>query len=153
MADTVRLIGPSQRAHAHRLIDAAPSGYVLKLAPETRRDRQNARMWAMIADLQRQVPELRDYSADDIKTRFLHALGAEMRFLPELEGSGVFPVGLRSSTLTVAQFGGLIELIGMYGAKRGVVFSEPEENGDATFGNYRRQGLGDRPQRQRASSD
>jgi hypothetical protein len=47
-----------------------------------------------------------------------------MRFLPALEGEGMFPVGLRSSTLTVSQFSGLIELLYAYGAKHGVRWSE-----------------------------
>jgi hypothetical protein len=126
MNHTVRLIGASQKAHAHRLIDEAPADFVMKLAKETRRDVQNRKLWPMLADLQRQVPALAPYSADDIKLRFLNALGTEMRFLPALEGEGMFPIGLRSSTLTVAQFAGLIELIFAFGAKHGVRWSEPE---------------------------
>jgi hypothetical protein len=126
MNHTVRLIGASQKAHAHRLIDEAPADFVMKLAKETRRDVQNRKLWPMLADLQRQVPALAPYSADDIKLRFLNALGTEMRFLPALEGEGMFPLGLSSSALTVAQFSGLIELIYAYGAKHGVRWSEPE---------------------------
>lgn len=126
MSKTVRLIGETQKAHAKHLIDAAPADYVMKLAKETRRDIQNRKLWPMIADLQRQVPELASYSADDTKLRFLNALGVEMRFLPTLEGEGMFPVGLRSSTLTVAQFAALIELLYAYGAERGVRWSEPK---------------------------
>lgn len=124
---TVRLIGPTQKAHAKRLIDEAPANYVMKLAEETRRDAQNRKLWPMIADLQRQVPEMATYSADDIKLRFLNALGVEMRFLPALEGAGAFPVGLRSSTLTVSQFAGLIELLYEFGARHDVRWSEPRQ--------------------------
>lgn len=122
---TVYLAGETQRAYAKRLIDTAPAGYVVKIAAETRRDAQNRKMHPMIADLQRQVPELASYSAEDIKLRFLNALGVELRFLPTLEGQGTFPVGLRSSTLTVDQFSGLIELLYAYGAKHDVRWSEP----------------------------
>jgi hypothetical protein len=122
--NTVRLIGESQKAHAKRLIDEAPADFVMKLAKETRRDIQNRKLWPMIADIQRQGPAMAPYSAEDIKLRFLNALGVEMRFLPALEGEGMFPVGLRSSTLTVAQFSGLIELLYAYGAKHGVRWSE-----------------------------
>lgn len=113
------------RKRAHDLIDKAPTGWVMKLAAPTRSDDQNRKLWALIADIQRQVPEMATYSAEDIKNRFLHALGAEMRFLPELEGAGVFPVGSRSSTLTVEQFSGLIELIYAYGSKHNVIWSGP----------------------------
>ena len=126
MADTVRLVGPRQVAHAHSLIDAAPVGYVMKLAAETRRDAQNRKLWPMLTDLQRQVPGMATFALDDIKHRFLNALGVEMRFLPTLEGEGMFPVGMRSSTLTVAQFSGLIELIYAFGAQHNVEWSEPK---------------------------
>lgn len=125
MANTVRLVGDTQRAYAKRLIDEAPQGHVMKIAAETRRDAQNRKLWPMLADLQRQVPELATYNADDIKLRFLNLLGVEMRFLPALEGQGMFPVGLRSSTLTVEQFSSLVELLYKFGAEYGVIWSEP----------------------------
>lgn len=128
---TITLRGPSQREFAHRVIDQAPDGYVVKVAAETRRDAQNRKLWPMLADLQHQVEELVTYSADDIKLRFLHALGAEMRFLPALEGQGMFPIGLRSSTLTVDQFSALVELLYAYGARHGVRWSDPAERNAA----------------------
>lgn len=124
---TVRLVGDKQRAYAKRLMDEVPEGHVVKIAKETRTDDQNRKLWPMLADIQRQVPEMATYSAEDIKLRFLNALGTEMRFLPALEDEGMFPVGLRSSTLTKAQFAGLIELIYAYGAKHDVRWTEPVE--------------------------
>lgn len=124
----VRLIGETQRAYAKRLIDGADHGYVMRLGAETRRDEQNRKLWPMLKDIQQQVTGMEVYSTEDIKLRFLNALGAEMRFLPELEGAGMFPVGLRSSTLTVAQFSGLIELLYAFGAKHEVRWSEPKRD-------------------------
>jgi hypothetical protein len=105
----------------------APTGWVMKLSAETRRDAQNRKLWPMLQDIQRQVPGMAAYSTEDIKARFMNALGTEMRFLPTLEGEGAFPVGLKSSTLTVAQFAGLIELIYAFGAKHDVRWSDPAE--------------------------
>lgn len=122
---TITLRGPSQRAYAKQVIDQAPDGHVVRIAAETRRDAQNRKLWPMLADLQRQVPAMATYSTEDIKLRFLNALGSEMRFLPALEGEGMFPVGLRSSTLTVQQFSALVELIYAFGAKHDVRWSEP----------------------------
>ena len=124
-AQSIRLVGQSQRDFAKQMIDAAPAGYIVKFAAETRRDAQNRKLWPMIADIQRQVPQMAAYSAEDIKLRFLNALGTELRFLPALEGQGMFPVGMRSSTLTIEQFGGLLELIYAFGAKHNVRWSEP----------------------------
>lgn len=124
-ARTVRLVGDRQRAHAKTLIDAAPDGYVMKIGAETRRDAQNRKLWPMLQDLINQVPRFATINREDLKLRFLNALGVEMRFLPTLEEEGLFPVGLKSSTLTVQQFSGLIELIYAEGAKHGVKWSEP----------------------------
>lgn len=120
-----RLVGPVPRENAKRAIDEAPEGHVVKIGAETRRDAQNRKMYAMIRDIQRGAPEMAVFNADDIKLRFLDALGAELRFLPKLEGQGMFPCGLKSSTLTVAQFNGLIDLLYEYGARKGVVWTEP----------------------------
>jgi hypothetical protein len=125
--NSVRLTGDVQRAHAKRLIDEAPAGWVMKLGAETRRDAQNRKLWPMLQDIQRQVPGFDTYSTEDIKHRFLNALGTEMRFLPTLEGEGMFPVGMRSSTLTVQQFAALIELLYQFGAKHNVRWSDPAE--------------------------
>lgn len=125
--NSVRLTGDTQRAHAKRLIDQAPDGWVMKLGAETRRDAQNRKLWPMLQDVQRQVDGFENFSTEDMKFRFLNALGTEMRFLPTLEGEGMFPVGMKSSTLTVAQFAALIELIYQFGAKHGVRWSDPVE--------------------------
>jgi hypothetical protein len=123
----VRLIGETQRAHARHLIDIADAGDIMQLSKPTRTLDQNAKLWPMLEDLQSQVLELEMYSVEDIKLRFLNALGVEMRFLPTLEGQGLFPVGMRSSTLTKEQFSGLIELLYAYGAKHEVRWSDPAE--------------------------
>lgn len=122
---SVKLIGQRQRQYACELIAKAPDGYVVKIAAENRRDAQNRKLWPMLGDIQKQVPGFATFSAEDIKNRFLNALGAEMRFLPTLEGEGMFPVGMKSSTLTVAQFSALVELVYQFGAKHSVKWSEP----------------------------
>jgi hypothetical protein len=127
MSATVRLLGPTQRDYAHRLIEGAPADHVMKLGKETRTDAQNRKLWPMIQDIQRQVPEMATFNRNDIKLRFLNALGTELRFLPTLENEGIFPVGLSSSELTVAQFSGLVELLYKWGAEHGVVWTEPKE--------------------------
>jgi hypothetical protein len=124
IAQIIKLATNAQRDRAKMLIDNAPVGYVVRLGEPTRNLDQNAKLHAMIADIQAQVDDMARFSAEDVKLRFMNALGMEMRFLPELDGAGVFPVGLKSSTLTVAQFSGLIELLYKYGAEHGVRWTE-----------------------------
>jgi NinB protein len=120
---TTRLVGQSQRERAKQLIDSAPDGYIATVGEETRSDRQNRLMWPLIQDIQRQVGGADAYTADDTKLRLMNLYQNEMRMLPVLEGQGHFMVGQRSSKLTKAQFGDLIETIYAYGARHGVNWS------------------------------
>lgn len=120
---TIRIVGDRQRDYAVQQVREAPQGYVVTIAEETRTQEQNRLMWPLIADMRAQIADMQMHSAEDIKLRFLNALGQEMRFLPELEGGGMFPVGQRSSTLTKKQFSALIEIMFHHGAKNGVRWS------------------------------
>ena len=124
MKATYKLINPHVVNNAVEAVRNAPAGHIVTISEPTRTLEQNSKLWPMLADIQRQVPSMARYSADDIKARFLHALGMEMRWLPELEGSGVFPVGMRSSTLTKTQFAALVELLYKFGAENQVKWSE-----------------------------
>lgn len=121
---SIKLTTRQARQRAHALLDAAPEGYVMALGEETRSDLQNRLMWPLIKDIQEQVAGMETFSPDDTKIRFLHALGQELRFLPELEGSGMFPVGQRSSTLSKTQFSALLELMFAFGGKHNVRWSQ-----------------------------
>jgi hypothetical protein len=123
----IRLVGPPQRAYAHQCISEAKDGEVVRIGAETRSEEQNRKLWPMLADLRDQVDWLGEYTTDDIKLMFLNRLGVELRFLPTLERQGMFPVGLRSSTLTKDQFSGLIELLYQFGAENDVRWTEPVE--------------------------
>ncbi|MFC4727131.1 recombination protein NinB [Coralloluteibacterium thermophilus] len=108
---------------------------------------QNARMWAVLHDIARQVgyrkPRWRGdrlveeggYVAFEIEPRAIaltpeewkDVLSAALwrpRRLPGLEG-GVVAVGLRTSSLTKRQMSDLIELAHAFGAEHGVRWSEP----------------------------
>jgi hypothetical protein len=124
---TLLLSSKRDREKAHRWIDKAPEDFALRMGKATRSDVQNRKMWPMIQDIKRQVPEMAVYTEEQIKLRFLDALGTEMVFLPKLSGEGMFPVGMRSSTLTKAQFGGLLDLLYEYGARHDVKWSDPQE--------------------------
>lgn len=125
MAQTVILRGVSQRGLAHKLIDAAPVGAVVTVKEATRNADQNARMWAMLSDISRAKPDGRKHPPETWKALFMHSLGYETRFEMGLNGEP-FPVGFRSSRLTVRQMADLITFIAEYGDRHGVHWSEPE---------------------------
>jgi NinB protein len=120
---TIRLTGPLQRQTAIQCVNDAPDGYVCVVAPETRRDAQNAKMWAMLADISRAMPLGRRHTPDDWKAILMSACGWEVQFIEGLDGRP-FPQGFRSSKMTVKQMADLITYMTAFGAENGVRWSE-----------------------------
>lgn len=131
MAQTVILRGDTQRALARKLIDAAPVDAVVTIREATRNLDQNARLWAMLSDVSRAKPEGRRWTPETWKAAFMHSLGHQVQFCEGLDGSGPFPLGFRSSRLTVRQMADLITCVDEYGSRHGVVWSEPVKTENA----------------------
>lgn len=125
---TYALRTPYQKERFIRDVMRAPTNWYGMLAEGTRTHPQNAKLHAALSDIQRQVPDMKAYTIADMKLRFMDALGTELRFLPKLEGQGMFPVGLRTSTLSVEQFSALLEIVLAYGAQNGVVWSDEQQD-------------------------
>lgn len=120
------LIGPSQREFAKAQIDAAPDKAVVTIREKSRTDDQNRLMWPLLADIARADPIGLGYDDEEYKTIFMRELKLyQPKFLRGLDGD-IFPVGARSSKLTVAQFADLITCIQEYGDRHGVVWTEPQ---------------------------
>ncbi len=124
MSDTIFLTTRQARQRAHALLDAAPEGYVVKIAEPRRNDAQNARMWAMLSDIAKAMPLGRRHTPDDWKAIFMNACGWECQFIEGLDGRP-FPQGFRSSRMTVKQMANLITFMTAFGAQQGVRWSEP----------------------------
>lgn len=120
MTQTVILDSRFRRDQAHRLIDAAPVGAVMTIAPAKRTTDQNARFWAMLSDISRAKPEGRMWPPETWKAAFMHLLGHQVRFADGLDNSGPFPVGFRSSRLSKQQMSDLIECATEYAVRHGV---------------------------------
>lgn len=125
MTQTIILHSPSQLAYAKQLIDRAPKGAVLTIRESTRSNEQNAKMWAMLSDISRAKPEGRRWTPETWKAAFMHFLGHQVQFCEGLDGCSPFPVGFRSSRLTVSQMADLITCIIEYGDRFGVAWTDP----------------------------
>ncbi len=125
---TAILHTPHNREFAHGLIDRAPNGAVVTVKEATRNNEQNARMWAMLSDISCAKPEGRHWTTDVWKAAFMHSLGHQVQFCEGLDGQGPFPMGFRTSRLTVKEMADLITVIGEYGDRHGVIWSEPERS-------------------------
>ena len=112
---------------AHGWIDAVPFGTSVEFREARRSSEANAKMWACLSDVSRQVVHMgRHYPADTWKILFMAALGQEMKFIPALDGVSFVPLGYRSSELSKAEMSELIELILQWGTEHGVVFHDPD---------------------------
>jgi hypothetical protein len=123
----IRLLGPTQRAHACTKVMAAPDGWVMRLSEPTRSLDQNAKLWALLEDVARAEPIGWKQTPEAWKCIFMQATGWESAFLPGLSG-GFFPIGFRSSRLTVRQMADLITYIHAFCAEQRIPLSDPERD-------------------------
>lgn len=131
----VKLDTASNRAFAKRAIDRAPAEFVADIHEGKRSDDQNRALWGLLNQIQKQRPTHNGVKmdADLWKCVFMNALGVEMKMLPTLDSDGFFPIGHRSSQLTVSQFANLLELMLAWCAREGLEikhFDEAAKDGE-----------------------
>jgi len=120
---TIHLIDSQRRKYAYECIQNAPEDYVCTIQKKTRTLDQNAKLWAMLNDVSRQVEWYgRKLSSEDWKNIFTASL---MQFdtVPGIDG-GIVVLGQSTSRMTVSIMRDLIELMHAFGAEHGVNFSD-----------------------------
>jgi hypothetical protein len=139
---TLKLTG-SNRAKAYKGIEAAiakskqpgAKPWVLELRERTRTDEQNDALHGLIDQILKQRPVQNGDPMDKAKYKaaFMYALGHEMPMQRTLDGKGWFPLGLRTSKLTVSEFSELMEFILAWCAEQGLVIEhfDSQESGEA----------------------
>ena len=91
---------------------------------------QNAKLWAMLADIARQVEwpvngVMQRLDSEDWKALMTAAVRQEVRMAAGISG-GVVMLGVSTKRMSVAELGDLIEFMYAFGAERGVVWKEPK---------------------------
>lgn len=110
---------------AHRYIESAPMGTRVEFKAAKRSLPQNDHMWSLLTDISVQKEHHgRKYTPDQWKVIFLAAIGREVQFIPQLNGSGFIPWGQSSSDLSKKEMSDLIEFILAWGAENGVAFHD-----------------------------
>lgn len=127
MTQTVILHGDRQRRIAAEIIAMAPKGAVVTVKAASRTLDQNALLWAVLSDISRAKPEGRRWTPETWKCAFMHTLGHQVQFCEGLDDSGPFPLGFRSSRLTVGQMADLLTVALEYGDRHGVAWSDEVE--------------------------
>jgi hypothetical protein len=125
----VKLIDAKRRAYAVTQVMAAPVGWIMTLREPTRTLDQNNRFWAMLTDLSVQRAGGFIATPEEWKLLVMHAAGYECQFMEGLDGRP-FPIGFRSSRLSVKQMTLLMVWMSAYGDEQGITWTEPlEERG------------------------
>lgn len=125
----VKITGERQRMYALTCVEECEAGSVMTIARPRRSTEQNAKMWAMLSDVARSEPEGRQWTPETWKDAFMHSLGHQVLFVDALDGSGPFPVGFKSSGLTVPQMSDLITVIQEYGDRHDVSWRDTQNFG------------------------
>ena len=125
MRHPLKISSEAMRARAYAYVDRLPLGGMIYFEPEPKRTLDaNAKMWAMLADISKQVRHNGvEYSPEVWKVLMMSSLGHECRFVMGLDGEAV-PMGFRTSQMTVSQMSDLIEWMYKFGAENGVLWTE-----------------------------
>lgn len=112
------------RERAAHWCRTAEPGTRVEFKRPRRSTEQNARMWAMLTDVSTQVDWYGSrLSPEDWKDVFSASL-RRARVVPGLDAGTFVPLGMRTSDMTKAEMGDLMELIAAFGAERGVRFHD-----------------------------
>jgi hypothetical protein len=126
MSSVFRLVHQTARQRAVEAVKSAPEGYVVSVKEPTRSLEQNARLWAMLGDVSRQVDWYgKRLTSEDWKHIFSSSL-RRLEVVPNLDGTGFVALGMSTSRMSKREMSDLIELIAAFGAERGVEWSELE---------------------------
>ena len=123
-----RLVHATARQMASRACIQAPDGYVVEIKPRTRSLDQNAKMWAMLADLSGQIDWYGQRLTSEEWKDVLTAALKKQKVVPGLDG-GFVVIGARTRNMTIREMSELVELMYAFGAERDVKWSEPVEQG------------------------
>ncbi|MCG1042520.1 recombination protein NinB [Mycetohabitans sp. B8] len=119
-----RLVHLTARQLASRACINAPHGYVCEIRPRTRSLEANAKMWALLADVARQVHWHGErLTAEEWKDVFTAGL-KKQKVVPGIDG-GFVVIGARTRAMTVREMSDVIELIYAFGVEHGVKWSAP----------------------------
>lgn len=121
-------ISKANRELIRRWLDRAPDGFRIEIAEPKRTEAQNRLLWPLLTALSVQVKwHGLTLSPEDWKDVMTAGLKREARMVPNMDGNGFVALGMRTSSMTKAEFGELIELIYAFAAREGVTLSRQEQ--------------------------
>lgn len=116
---------PEARRRAVEAVMEAPDGYSVTISEPTRNTAQNARMWAMLTDVSRQVEWYGNRLTPEDWKHLFTAVLKRQETVPGING-GFVVIGASTSRMSVREMSDLIELMFAFGAERAVEWTDPE---------------------------
>jgi hypothetical protein len=114
------------RAKVMNWLKGAAYGYRVEVRERKRTDDQNERFWAILGAVAKQANiGGRKFAPDQWKAIFMRTMGKQVDFLPDLNGE-FFPVGFRSSQLSVREMSDLQTFIEAWAAEQGIDLGGPK---------------------------
>lgn len=112
------------RRRALAAVSDAPDGFCVTVSEPTRNLDQNARLWASLSEISKQVEWYgKKLTPEDWKHIFTSSL-RKLEVVPNLDGSGFVALGLSTSKMSKRELSDLLELIYAFGSERNVIFKE-----------------------------
>lgn len=120
-----QLVHSQARSRAVAAVAAAPEGYEVRISEPRRSSEQNAKMWAVLADLSAQVEWYGNkLTAKEWKCVITAGLKRQ-KVVPGVDG-GLVAIGSSTSEMSKSEMVDVIEFAHAFGAERGVVWSDTE---------------------------
>lgn len=121
---TIILLDAARRQRAKQAIDEAPEGYAVTISEPTRSLDQNARLWACLTEISRQVVwHGKKLDPEAWKIVFSSAI-RKLDVVPNLDGTGFVALGNSTSRMSKREFADMLALIDAFAAERGVVLQD-----------------------------
>lgn len=127
------------RSAAVRSVECAPDGWIIQMDAPKRKDVQNSKMHAMIADIARQVVHVgRKWSREDMKRLLVDDFRMEMQasgtplsgdgeIVPSLDGRRIVQLGLQTRNFSQKEASAFIEFLTAFGIERNVKWTWNEK--------------------------
>lgn len=126
-----RLVHQQARDRAVEAVRNAPDGWIVRVTEPTRSLESNAKLWAMLNDISKQVIwHGRWLQSEDWKHIFTASL-KQMQVVPNLDNTGFVALGMSTSKMTKREMSDLIELIMAFGAQNNVKFGDSANPNEA----------------------
>ena len=123
MEHTIHILKDREARRATALIvNSLPLGTKVEIGDESRTARQNRAIHGLIGQIIKQHPQHNGVrlSMAAYKAVFMTGLGEETEWVPNLDGTGMVPVGLSTSQLPKRQFADLITFVLAWCAREGL---------------------------------